>query len=341
LAEGSGVTTKEGLGFQAAFPVHGGRTFSTPSEARRWTVSLAGSLIEIWDRSDVISIVRERLQSEQGPPLLIGSANLEHLYYFGRKGPQRDEVSFREPGIRWLVLLDGAPLVWRSRVIVGPKASAIAGSDVVGELLDVAADTRSRVGIMGGTEAMHAALRAALSRSKPELEITKTWAPSREDLLDPLRRTALAAEVRAAGIELLVVCLNKPTQEVFLTEQAVASNIRVGLAFGAALDFLSGKSRRAPFFLRRAGLEWLWRLVHEPRRLAERYLVRCPIALRELILDSAISAELPLDPREDERAAGLLYVDLTGGPEGVGVGAAAGSDRVREDLSWPVRTQER
>ena len=86
----------------------------------------------------------------------------------------------------------------------------------------------------------------------------------------------LAATIRRAGVDVLVVGLGKPRQERWIDTWGAATGARVLLPFGASLDFMAGAVDRAPEIWQRAGLEWLFRLRQEPRRLARRYLIQGP-----------------------------------------------------------------
>src|SRR5439155_17039259 len=114
------------------------------------------------------------------------------------------------------------------------------------------------------------------------------WAPQRSDLADARACSALAVQIRDAGVDLLVVGLGKPRQEVWCARYAAATGAKVCLAFGAAPDFIAGTVPRAPELLRSSGLEWLYRLLLEPRRLSRRYLLQGPRALCRLLLNRSI-----------------------------------------------------
>jgi hypothetical protein len=129
---------------------------------------------------------------------------------------------------------------------------------------------------------MHDALKDVLAERFPRLRPLLTWAPDRPVLGDPVASAALAQEIRASQVDLLFVGLGKPRQEAWIQEYGVRTGARVLLAFGAAMDFIAGGSARAPEVLRQHGLEWLDRLVREPRRLWRRYLVQGPRALTRL-----------------------------------------------------------
>ena len=148
--------------------------------------------------------------------------------------------------------------------------------------------TPRRVGIFGGAPKTHDLLRSALADTLPHLLVAECWAPTRDELEDPARCRGLAEKVAAADIDLLVVALGKPRQEYFLAEYGLLTGVRVAVAFGAAIDFLTGQVHRAPRHVRHAGLEWLWRLVQEPQRLAKRYLVAGPPGAAALLRDSRV-----------------------------------------------------
>jgi N-acetylglucosaminyldiphosphoundecaprenol N-acetyl-beta-D-mannosaminyltransferase len=219
-------------------------------------VVLGGAHVDLCQREDVLSAVDRRL-SDTGSagPLAIASANLDHVHHFGRGGRAAGDIDVTGAAPRWLVLLDGAPMVRRARQLSGGAWPLLAGSDLLGPLLHVARDNGSRVGFLGGTAQMHDRLRPVLADRYPGLAVGGYWAPARADLADPDAARALAAGVRDANVDLLVVGLGKPRQERWIQAHAVDSGARVLLAFGAAADFLAGTVSRAPAWVRRGGVE--------------------------------------------------------------------------------------
>jgi exopolysaccharide biosynthesis WecB/TagA/CpsF family protein len=125
--------------------------------------------------------------------------------------------------------------------------------------------------------------------------------PSSFRQLSAEENTALMERIRASGADVVLVGLGCPRQEVFVYENAPALN-RPVLAVGAAFNFLAGDVARAPLWMQGAGLEWLYRLAREPRRLWRRYLVLNPIYLSMVALqllgvkrDLTATARPPLD----------------------------------------------
>lgn len=254
-------------------------------------LALGGATIDLCTAADVLVAVGTRLASDGGPPLAVSSANLDHIHHFGSGGASRDEVDFGAPSPRWLVLLDGIPLVRRARRVTGRDWPRLAGSDLLAPLLDEAERLGARVGFLGGRPQMHMKLAMVLAQRYPALKVAGMWAPERAVLHDADGARALAQQAREAMVDLLVVGLGKPRQERWIDQYGPYSGARVLLAFGAAADFVAGEVSRAPGWVQRAGVEWLYRLVREPRRLGRRYCLQAPAALSRLWRESSMVPE--------------------------------------------------
>jgi N-acetylglucosaminyldiphosphoundecaprenol N-acetyl-beta-D-mannosaminyltransferase len=261
-------------------------------------IVLGGTPCDLVGHDELLQLVRTAL-GRAGDPVLIASANLDHLTRFGPRGPHPGLFTASPHRERWVVTLDGAPLVARARKLTGSPWPQLAGSDVLPALIDVAGDVGASFGVVGGSEATHERLHAVLATRWPDLHVAGMWAPPPEVLAAAGSRRALAEEVGAAEVGLLAVCLGKPKQELWLDEFADVIRPRVGVCFGAAVDFLAGSARRAPAVVRRVHAEWAWRLVAEPRRLWQRYLVEGPPAYRALRRESTA---MPRPERPDDDA---------------------------------------
>jgi len=173
-----------------------------------------------------------------------------------------------------LSIADGQPLVWASRLLRAPLPERVAGSDLIYPLMQRAARNRWRVYLLGGGPSIGEQAAARL-RTDPGVEIAGVDAPvlSRE----PTEAEEASIErVRAARPHLVAVALGNPKQEMWIDRALPRIAPAVCLGIGGSLDFIAGKVRRAPVWMRRAGLEWLLRLAQEPRRLARRYLWEDP-----------------------------------------------------------------
>jgi N-acetylglucosaminyldiphosphoundecaprenol N-acetyl-beta-D-mannosaminyltransferase len=239
-----------------------------PSVPVRMVVS--GSIVERCDAGEVLSIIAARLQSP-GPGLAVGSVNLDHLHHFRRIG------AAPAGRLEWLLLADGMPIAWRGRLLTARPWPRVTGADLLPAVLALAEETGQRVGFFGGGPETHRLLEEHVRERYPGLDVSGMWAPNPADIESD--SDTLAAAIRDAGTDVLIVSLGKPRQEQWVDRQGHATGARIFLPCGGAVDFLAGKTRRAPHWMQRFGLEWFYRLSHEPRRLARRYLLQGPFAL--------------------------------------------------------------
>lgn len=179
-----------------------------------------------------------------------------------------------------LSLLDGTPLWWMSRALGQPVPEKVSGSDLVRPLMARAAAQGWGVYFLGGLPGVGDAARDVLVRELPKLKVVGIDAPPVGFERDPATLGPVLARVRARSAQLVLVALGCPKQELFMAHNRAALAPAVALGIGASLDFISGRVKRAPAWMSRAGLEWAYRLGQDPRRMAARYLVRDPAIVR-------------------------------------------------------------
>jgi N-acetylglucosaminyldiphosphoundecaprenol N-acetyl-beta-D-mannosaminyltransferase len=171
-----------------------------------------------------------------------------------------------------LSLADGTPLVWLARLLGRPLPERVAGSDVFLPLMELAARQQWRVYLLGGAPGV-AAVAATILAERIGVNIVGWNSPLIAADGSDLEGDSVTP-VRIARPDLVVVALGNPKQELWTARAGESIRPAVALGFGAVLDFLVGRQKRAPRWAARAGLEWLYRLVHDPRRLWKRYLVQ-------------------------------------------------------------------
>jgi N-acetylglucosaminyldiphosphoundecaprenol N-acetyl-beta-D-mannosaminyltransferase len=175
-----------------------------------------------------------------------------------------------------LALADGMPVLWAARLLGEPLPEKVSGSDFVPRLLERAAERGWRVYFLGGAPGVASLAREKLLTLMPRLEVVGVDVPT-IGIDDPPGRWAdIVERIREAKPQLVFVAFGAPKQEIFI--QTVRAELRpaVFLGVGASLDFIAGTIPRAPGWMSRSGLEWLFRLGREPGRLWRRYLVRDP-----------------------------------------------------------------
>lgn len=186
---------------------------------------------------------------------------------------RRDPAHRRTLNHAYLATPDGMPLVWLGRRAGYPTTDRVYGPDLLQAVARATAGTPLSHFFYGGTPGVAAALAARLTRDHPGLRVAGAFSPPQDVA------TALPfAVLRDAAPDFVWVGLGTPKQEAFMAHLATAPDVPFGIAagVGAAFDFLTGRARQAPPRVRALGLEWLWRLAHEPRRLGRRYLVTVP-----------------------------------------------------------------
>lgn len=172
-----------------------------------------------------------------------------------------------------MVLVDGKPLVWISKLHGKPLKAKISGSDLVPLLCEVAAEKGYRIFIIGGKDGIAEQAKEKLESRLPQIKIVGTYAPpfgfeKNESELDKINQM-----ISAVHPDLLIACFGCPKQEKWIYENIEKYDAKVSICAGATVDFLAGRVKRAPRWMREYGLEWFYRFLQEPKRMFRRYFV--------------------------------------------------------------------
>jgi len=184
-----------------------------------------------------------------------------------------------------LVTPDGMPLVWMLRLKGVPNQSRVYGPTLMLHVLEMAAKDRIPVGFYGGNTDVLDMLVNQMKSKYPDLNIAYSYSPPFRTLSNE-EDDEVCRQIRDNGVRILFVGLGCPKQEIWMAGHK-GKIPAVMLGVGAAFDFLAGNIPQAPTWMQAIGLEWLFRLLHEPRRLARRYLYNNPrfvlLALADLL----------------------------------------------------------
>lgn len=167
-----------------------------------------------------------------------------------------------------LVLADGQSVVWASRFLGAPLPERVAGIDLFTGLLAAAERDGRSVYLLGARPEVLAATVAEVRHRHPELDI----AGSRDGYFTDEQAGAVADAIRDSGADLLFLGMTSPKKELFCARYGERTGAMVIHGVGGSFDVLAGLVRRAPRAWQKLGLEWLYRLLQEPRRLGPRYL---------------------------------------------------------------------
>lgn len=173
-----------------------------------------------------------------------------------------------------LVTPDGMPLVWGLKLLGYPEASRVYGPDLTPIVLQMAMESRIPVGFYGSAPGVIERLQAVLTRRFPALEIAYAFSPPFRPLT-PEEDEEIVAAINRSGARILFIGLNTPKQDFWMAQHRGRVQA-VMLGVGAAFDFLAGTKAQAPRWMMGIGLEWLYRVATEPRRLWKRYLKHNP-----------------------------------------------------------------
>ena len=180
----------------------------------------------------------------------------------------RDDALLRDSVSRCeLITADGQPVVWASRLLRDPLPQRVAGIDLMQSLLTLAAAQGYRVYVLGARPDVLERAVARIRDLHPELEIVGFH----HGYYDESDEHAIAADIAATRPDMLFVAMSSPRKEYFLARYRQTMGVPFVMGVGGSIDVIAGLRRRAPLVFRRMGLEWLFRLLQEPRRLASRY----------------------------------------------------------------------
>jgi N-acetylglucosaminyldiphosphoundecaprenol N-acetyl-beta-D-mannosaminyltransferase len=230
-------------------------------------IDLDGIRVHAVSEAQCVAYVGGELASGRGGWIV--TPNLEHLRMLRSGGPLGDCYRAAD-----LVVADGMPLVWASRLQRTPLPGRVAGSDLIWSLSRAAAGSGRSIFLLGGEPGTAAASAARLQTSCPGLRVAGTLCPAPGFEDRPGELDAIVVALVTARPDLVFVGLGAPKQELLIARLRSRLPAAWWVGVGISFSFVAGRVRRAPRWLRRVGLEWLHRLVQEPRRLAGRYLVR-------------------------------------------------------------------
>lgn len=230
----------------------------TPSHARFGTLSVN----RMTGAQSVAAIGRLINRGEGG---YVATPNVDHIVL--ARTNRRLRAAYRGAA---LSLADGQPLLWMARLLGTPLPEKVSGSDLIWRLAAEAERKGWKLFLYGASPIVSMNAEAKLREKFPRIRIVgrnATW-------WDGRNATDVVEQIRAAQPDLVIVALGCPKQELWMRRHASMIMPAVAIGLGGSLDFVAGAIRRAPTWMSRSGLEWLYRLAQEPRRLAYRYLVR-------------------------------------------------------------------
>ena len=211
------------------------------------------------------------------------TVNLDHLRLFSWKPEYAGLCALAS-----LTVADGMPLVWASYLQGTPLPERVTGSNLLWSLTAAAARQGRAIFLLGGSPGTADAAAAVLRQRYSGLNVAGTDCPAAGFENDPRNIAQLVARLSTAAPDIVYVGLGKPKQDLLINQLRAQLPQIWFVGVGISFSFVSGAVFRAPVWMQRLGLEWLYRLAQEPRRLTTRYLVHGLPFAAELLGGAAI-----------------------------------------------------
>ncbi len=224
---------------------------------------ILGTNINVTNMEDTISYITENLEELKGDYICVSNVHTTVMAY-------RDKAYRRVQNGGAMALPDGQPLSIVSRKRGFSEARRVPGPDLMPAILKLSQKTGYRHYFYGSTEATLEALRAALLRRYPKLQIAGMYSPPFRELTAQ-EDEEIINRINGSGADFVWVALGAPKQEWWMYEHRHKIKALM-LGVGAAFDFTAGTTKRAPMWMQRLCLEWVFRILRDPKRMLPRYL---------------------------------------------------------------------
>lgn len=172
-----------------------------------------------------------------------------------------------------LILADGKPLIWISNYYKTPIKEKVSGSDLFPLLCEMAGEKGYKMFFLGAAEGVAARAATNLKKRYSNLEVAGVYSPPFGFEENEKEVEKILQMIIKSNVDILIVGLGAPKQEKFIFKYHDRLNVPISLGLGASLDFEAGNIKRAPKWMQKSGLEWLFRITQDPRRMFKRYII--------------------------------------------------------------------
>lgn len=234
-------------------------------------VNIGGAQIDSYSFDEVVELVIERAIAKTTPAYVV-TPNAQHL-----NNLQQDDLFRKIYSKALLAIPDGMSIVWAAKFLGTPLKGKVSGSNLFEKLCEIGASKPLKIFLLGGRP--QAAERAAeiLEHRYPGLNIVGTYCPPYGFERDRREVDFINHQILDAAPDLLFVGLGSPKQEKWIYAHYQQLKVPVAIGVGVSFEFVAGMVKRAPRWMQNCGLEWLFRLLVEPKRLWRRYVIGNPL----------------------------------------------------------------
>lgn len=230
-------------------------------------VNICGVRIDNYSLNESIEEIINHILFNQKPKYVV-TPNAQHIILL------QNDRDFQEVYQNaFLSVPDGVPLLWAARLLKTPLSGRVNGTDLFEKLCKVAAEQDLKVFLLGGSPGVAEKTKITLQKHNPQLKVVGTYCPFYGFESDPIELARINHTIQTANPDILFVALGSPKQELWIYNNYKSLGVPISLGIGASFELVSGVVPRAPKLMQRIGMEWLFRLVMEPRRLWKRYVI--------------------------------------------------------------------
>jgi N-acetylglucosaminyldiphosphoundecaprenol N-acetyl-beta-D-mannosaminyltransferase len=230
-------------------------------------VNICGVQVDKYSFDEVIEIIAEHALSASSPEFVV-TPNAQHIVTL-----QQDQYFQKIYLNAFLSVPDGVPLLWAAKLLNTPLSGRVNGTDLFEKLCKISAEKGLKIFLLGGRPGAAEKAACTLKNQYPDLKIAGTYCPPYGFESSLIELQKINSAVTEASPDILFVGLGAPKQEYWIYENYQNLNVPISIGIGVSFEFVSGMVKRAPLLMQKLGLEWLFRLISEPKRLWRRYVI--------------------------------------------------------------------
>jgi N-acetylglucosaminyldiphosphoundecaprenol N-acetyl-beta-D-mannosaminyltransferase len=219
-----------------------------------------------YDFNDLKSFIDNKIQHRKNSYIV--TCNVDHIMKL-----QKDKEFKRVYNEADLVIADGMPIIWASHLLRKPIKEKISGSDIIPFLISHFAEKKYKLFFLGAAPGVAQKAAENLKEKYPNVSDIGFYSPTYGFEEKPDENRMIINMLNEFKPDILFVGVGAPKQEKWINKNFLEIDVPISIGIGATLDFLAGNVKRAPISMQKSGLEWLYRLLQEPRRLWRRYLI--------------------------------------------------------------------
>jgi N-acetylglucosaminyldiphosphoundecaprenol N-acetyl-beta-D-mannosaminyltransferase len=233
-------------------------------------VNIAGIEIDSYSFNQVLDEITKHIFLNKNPEYVV-TPNAQHILLLQKDADFRQ--IYRHA---FLSVPDGVPLLWAAKFLGTPLNGRVNGTDLFEKLCEVAANKGLTVFLLGGRTGAADKAAKILQARHPSLKIVGTYCPPYGFESNAAELALINSKITVASPDILFVGLGAPKQEKWIYANYQQLNVPISLGIGVSFELVADMVKRAPFWMQQSGLEWLFRLMVEPQRLWQRYILGNP-----------------------------------------------------------------